>query len=335
MIALMSGTCEIRVPTFRRPKLLRRALISVLQQTYTDWRCIVFDDCRQKSAQSVVHEMHDSRITYYQNRLQLGALGNIDKAFDPGPILGGRYAFVLEDDNYLMPTHIDNSVGVLTRENVPVVFCNQYCETAEFADEPGAMTNIRTLDWMYEPGTHAPDELLPSLLFSHGFSNGAAFWRTDCRSNFQIGPSTLSTGIQESLRLLELKDPVHVSMDATSVWRGREPEGTPKKPGLSIKSFIRTVRARMSYAMIEKERIDYQCEVLRRLGLNRVLDFIAKNEIPDFAVYKLIRVRSIERTMLLCGYNVRLTKRHPVDRTTCLALGVIARQLISPRKVWR
>src|SRR5579862_1131830 len=40
----MHGTVEIRVPTFRRPELLRRALASVIGQTYPDWRCIVLDD---------------------------------------------------------------------------------------------------------------------------------------------------------------------------------------------------------------------------------------------------------------------------------------------------
>ena len=42
--------CEVRVPTFRRPTLLKRALLSLIDQTYSNWRCIVFDDCQEKSA---------------------------------------------------------------------------------------------------------------------------------------------------------------------------------------------------------------------------------------------------------------------------------------------
>jgi len=56
-----SGLCEVRVPTFRRPKLLRRALLSVLEQTYSNWRCVVLDDCPDGSARSIVEAIQDHR----------------------------------------------------------------------------------------------------------------------------------------------------------------------------------------------------------------------------------------------------------------------------------
>jgi glycosyltransferase involved in cell wall biosynthesis len=331
MSRLCVGTCEIRIPTFRRPNLLRRALTSVLQQTYTDWRCVVLDDCRESTGRLIVDEIRDTRIEYSRNPQQLGALGNIDKAFQRGPMLGGQYAFVLEDDNYLIPRHIEKAIHIVGTENVSVVFCNQFCETAEFSDEPGRITGIRTLDWMYEPGVHEPDELLPSLLFSHGFSNGAAFWRTDCRSNFQIGRATLSTGVQESLRLLQLKDPVYVSLEATSVWRGREPVGAASGRRFGFKNLVRTAKNRVDRAIVEMERIDYQCEVLKRVGTDAVAKYIADNKIPDFLNYRSERIRSIERSMLLCGYSPRLQSTPLVDRMTCMVLGFMARRLVSRR----
>jgi Glycosyl transferase family 2 len=88
-----SGLCEVRVPTFRRPKLLRRALLSVLEQTYSHWRCVVLDDCPDGSARSIVEAIQDHRIDYLQNPQRLGAVGNIDKSFFRGPMLGGNYAF--------------------------------------------------------------------------------------------------------------------------------------------------------------------------------------------------------------------------------------------------
>ena len=62
-----SGLCEVRVPTFRRPKLLRRALLSVLEQTYSNWRCVVLDDCPDGSARSIVEAIQDHRIDHLQN----------------------------------------------------------------------------------------------------------------------------------------------------------------------------------------------------------------------------------------------------------------------------
>jgi glycosyltransferase involved in cell wall biosynthesis len=322
-----SGLCEVRVPTFRRPKLLRRALLSVLEQTYGHWRCVVLDDCPDGSARSTVEAIQDHRIDYLQNPRRLGAVGNIDKSFFRGPMLGGNYAFVLEDDNYLLPDHIERSIGILSENNAKVAFCNQYCEMVDVPGEPGRIGNEKTLNWMYEEGIYSPDELLPALLFSHGFSNGAAFWRTDCLSDLQIGGSTRREGIQENLRLLRLREPVYVSLQPSSVWRSRDPPKSCacRKPILA--SFRRFASNGFQRVMAEKEGIDCRCAALRRLGEERVLNYIARNTSPDF----FYRVAGIERTMLLCGYNTKLTSRWQADRLIWLLMGCIARYLIPTR----
>ena len=321
-----SGLCEIRVPTFRRPKLLRRALLSILEQTYSHWRCVVLDDCPDGSARSIVEAIQDHRIDYLQNPQRLGALGNIDKSFFQGPMVGGNYAFVLEDDNYLLPDHIEKSIGILSENNARIAFCNQYCEMVDVPGEPGRMGNEKTLNWMYEEGIYSPDELLPALLFSHGFSNGAAFWRTDCLSDLQIGGSTRRPEMQESLRLLRLKDPVYVSLEPTSVWRPRDPQNFCAYRKLT--SFWRFASNGIGRVMAEKEEIDCRCAALRRLGEERVLNYIARNTMPDFLAFRHDRVASIERTLLLCGYNTKLTCRSQADRLSWLLMGCIARHLI-------
>jgi len=78
------SACEIRVPTFRRPRLLERALRSVAAQTHEDWCCVVFDDCPDGSAKPIVEAMADRRFEWRQNGPALGAIGNIDRAFVVG-----------------------------------------------------------------------------------------------------------------------------------------------------------------------------------------------------------------------------------------------------------
>ena len=140
-----SGLCEeFRVPTFRRPGLLKRALLSIQEQTYSDWRCVVFDDCPDGSARSVVDNIEDPRISYSHNSQRLGASGNIDKSFARGPMLDGQYAFVLEDDNYLLPDHIERSIGLVNKNSVKVAFCNQYCEIVDVSGETGRIADETT-----------------------------------------------------------------------------------------------------------------------------------------------------------------------------------------------
>jgi glycosyltransferase involved in cell wall biosynthesis len=320
----LSNLCEIRVPTFRRPKLLRRALLSILEQSYGHWRCLVLDDCPDGSARLIVEQLQDSRIGYLQNHKRLGALGNIDQSFVCRPMLRGRYAFVLEDDNYLLPKHVENSIRILTTTNAKVAFCNQYCEVSCVDEEPGQIAKDTILDWMYPPGIHSPDELLPALLFSHGFSNGSAFWRTDCLSDFQIGAFTERPEIQESLRLLRLRDFVYVSLEPTSVWRSREPLKQPTECNLSIARIRLFASNKIGFLKVEKERIDYQCLALCRLGVDRVLSSVAS----DVSAFKQGRVWNIERSVLLCGFSVKLAGRGHGSRLIWLLVGAIARYLI-------
>jgi len=320
--------CEVRVPTFRRPTLLRRALLSLIEQTYSDWRCIVFDDCPEKSARSVVEAIQDDRISYSSNVKRLGALGNIDQSFAKKPLSGGRYAFVLEDDNYLLPEHIEKAIRTLEDHGTRVAFCNQHCEVIVRAGQPGRIGHFQTLNWMYQCGAADPGDLLPALLFSHGFSNGAVFWRTDCQSDFRIGDLTSCAGIQESLRLLRLKDAAYVSLEPTSVWRPKEPESKLWRDRLSVRKIYRIFADKFSRWRTARERIDCQAAALRRIGLPGALSFVSSNKIPDFAEFKSTRLSTIERSILLSGYNVRLTSRGRSDRAVLLLVGYIARNVI-------
>jgi glycosyltransferase involved in cell wall biosynthesis len=323
-----SAICEVRVPTYRRPKLLKRAILSLLEQSHRNWRCVVFDDCPDGSGRGVIDEFGDSRIRYSHNSRRLGAVGNIDQSFVRRPLWDGKYAFVLEDDNYLLPHHIERSVDILNTHNVKIALCNQSCEIVEVAGEPGRGVSGLTLDWMYEPGIHDPEDLLPALLFSHGFSNGAAFWSTDCISNFEIGPLTHNAGIQESLRLLRLRDRLYVSLEPTSVWR----PGEIRKRSLGERQFRRVISRKMERLIVEKQIIDYQCVVLKRLGLERVRNFVNGNKIWDFANLRQARVAKIERSILLCGYDAKLTCGSLPYRYWLLAAGSVIRRVGSTNR---
>jgi glycosyltransferase involved in cell wall biosynthesis len=311
--------CEIRVPTFRRPKLLERALISILHQTYAAWRCIVFDDCPDGSARSVVTNIKDSRIAYFQNPKRLGAIGNIDRSFHSRAICGGQYAFVLEDDNYLLPIHIENAMNILQKSKAKVVFSNQFCEQVDVPGEPGRVTNEKTLNWMYSEGLFDPKDLLPALLFSHGFTNGAAFWRTDCLSEFQIGEATKRPGIQETMRLLRLREPVYVSLLPTSVWRWNDIRDSFVNTQSSRRNVLKSALSKLEYISERKEKLNCIRMVVRQVGLRHILDYVRLN--PERPLEK------IERSLLLCGYNEKLTARRPLDRVELLLKGCVIRYL--------
>jgi hypothetical protein len=168
---------------------------------------------------------------------------------------------------------------------------------------------------MYDEGLFHPNELLPALLFSQGFSNGSAFWQTDCFSNFQMGQVTNRPGIQESMRLLRLRDPVYVSLEPTAVWRSNDPRESYVNVHQHAFGLWHFIRARIDRIMEGKEKLLYRTAAMQRIDLGYVLDYAKSHT----------HAAQIERALLLCGYNVAMTNRPNFDRLYLLLIGYATR----------
>ncbi|MDE2578446.1 MAG: glycosyltransferase [Hyphomicrobiales bacterium] len=312
------ATVEIRVPTYRRPVLLERALRSALAQTDADWRCIVFDDCAQHSARPLVESLGDARFVYRANAVQRGAIGNIDQCFRNSPYAGGGFALVLEDDNYLLPEHIAAQRTLAQRKNVGVVFAGQFCEKVLTAGQPGERTSEKTLVWIYREQTYEAATAAAALLFSHAFSNGAAFWRLGGPSDFEIGAAvTDDPGMQETLRILRLAEPVFVSHEATAVWRWNDPSD-------SYVSAKADKPSRWRRALEARRRLDARAIYLRGAGAAGMMKALAHFD-ARFAV-------EAERAALMAGFDCRLTERDAGSRRKLRARGLALRALV-PRQI--
>ena len=101
----MIPMAEIRVYllTCRRPILLRRALSSLLAQTFTDWVCELHNDAPEDDAPAhALAELApgDARFTYHTHNPQWGPVASFNRCFRGGP---EPYAALLEDDNWWEP----------------------------------------------------------------------------------------------------------------------------------------------------------------------------------------------------------------------------------------
>ena len=67
---------SVVIPTHNRPTLLRRAIRSVLSQSYHDIELLVVDDSPDGTALAVCEQFHDGRIRYLKNDHMKGACGS-------------------------------------------------------------------------------------------------------------------------------------------------------------------------------------------------------------------------------------------------------------------
>jgi glycosyltransferase involved in cell wall biosynthesis len=90
------------IPTYRRPKLLRRAIRSVLNQTCSSSRVCVYDNASGDGTASVVAELakEDSRIAYYCHPANIGSIPNFQYGMKR---VGTPFFSFLSDDDLLLP----------------------------------------------------------------------------------------------------------------------------------------------------------------------------------------------------------------------------------------
>jgi hypothetical protein len=231
----MDGLVQVRTPTYRRPAALRRALGSVIAQSWPHWVVDVYDDDPDQAARAVVEGLGDARIRYHHNTPQRFASKNIDACFAADNPNEAEYFCVVEDDNFLLPSFMAENIGLCRQRSVEIVLRNQLIEHASGTLE-ARLSQGGVLDGLFVDGTYTPDQFRLSLLIGIGVSNGGLFWSRRANSKFEIGFACTAT-MQEYLRTFSIAEPIHVAMTPLAVW-AENAEQTTRNAGLAA-SYLR------------------------------------------------------------------------------------------------
>lgn len=216
---------KIAVPTYQRPEMLRRALESIVAQTFPNWQAFVFDDSPLDEAEQVVSAIGDPRIHYSRNPIRLGAAANIDRCF--GARLSGLEGFglVLEDDNFLLPTFLAYAAGVMQKTGARLVLFNQRIARGSTLVPLPETTrgNWFSEGWVDHRDLHA------SLLLMEGLSNGGIVWDLQEGIRLEVGPSVRYTALHEACRSLLVRERFWFSLEALAVWSALPIQFTARK----------------------------------------------------------------------------------------------------------
>ena len=221
---------HFRTPTYKRPEALRRALESMIAQTWPNWVCDVYDDDPAEAGRYVVAALGDRRIRYTANKPQLFASRNIDHCFTAGNPRDAEYFCVVEDDNFIMPTFCAANIALARREGVEIVLRNQVIEHAS-GTMSASVGSTGVLDDLFTEGLFAADEFRLALLAGIGVSNGGLFWSVRATSPLEIQHACTAT-LQEYLRTYSIIEPVYVAMEPLAVWAENAGQ-TTRNAGLS------------------------------------------------------------------------------------------------------
>ncbi len=107
-----SAHIDVLIPTYNsNPAHLREALESLKNQTFSDWKAFIHDDCSSVDVRAIVEPfLADSRFQFKKSEKRLGIGGNWNAciAHTSAPIV----TFLFQDDIW-SPTYLEQAVNVL------------------------------------------------------------------------------------------------------------------------------------------------------------------------------------------------------------------------------
>jgi glycosyltransferase involved in cell wall biosynthesis len=188
--------------TYRRPLLLRRALASILAQSYDNFCVkIINDDPNDTRVLEVVSEVNDSRVCLFTPVLNRGPTANFNIAFTDR---AAPFVSVLEDDNWWEPEFLEAMYQTLREyPRARAAICNEliWQETKD-----GSWHNTGQTIWN-DFGTHVHDYSLDQIAGSAKICNSSMLLRTDARLHFET-PNTIPVDVTEHFRERLFDEPV-------------------------------------------------------------------------------------------------------------------------------
>jgi glycosyltransferase involved in cell wall biosynthesis len=159
------------IPTYRRPKLLPRAIMSVLRQTFPHFEVHVYDNASGDETRQVVERLAatDPRVKYHCHERNIGLVPNFAYGMER---VATRFFNLLSDDDLVFPRFFELGLSALDRHADAILFAG----TTIWATPDGEIRDIplgRWRDGIYQP----PEGLFEIIRRGHPDFTGTLFRR--------------------------------------------------------------------------------------------------------------------------------------------------------------
>jgi glycosyltransferase involved in cell wall biosynthesis len=122
----------VLLPVYNAGGYLRRAVLSILKQTFIDWELLVIDDASTDGAVEGIADIADPRILIKRNSRNLGLAATLNVGID---LARGRYLARMDQDDIAYPERFTHQFEVLDR-NPEIDLVGVRCIAIDENDEP-------------------------------------------------------------------------------------------------------------------------------------------------------------------------------------------------------
>lgn len=116
---------SVILPTFNRESTIYDAIMSVLNQTYTDLELIIVDDGSTDRTYEIVKDITDLRVKYFKNEKNIGACASRNKGVH---LSSGKYIAFQDSDDIWLENKLMEQITFLKENDADLVYCamNRY-----------------------------------------------------------------------------------------------------------------------------------------------------------------------------------------------------------------
>lgn len=145
-----------------KEEYLRKAIESILTQSFTDYEFIIFNDCSDEKTTAILHEYQDARIRLVENTKNQGLTKNLNAGIN---LAKGKYIARMDADDISLPDRLKIQFSYM--ENHPDI---------DMLGGEILFEDIKSVYWRYFPQEWRQINL---LFMNCGICHPAAFFRTE------------------------------------------------------------------------------------------------------------------------------------------------------------
>lgn len=105
---------SVIIPTYNRANKLKKAILSVLEQTYEHIELIIVDDCSTDYTEAIVEKYKQPNMTYIKLPMNTNGRETRNRGIQES---SGQFIAFLDSDDYWLPTKLENQMNYIRKHD--------------------------------------------------------------------------------------------------------------------------------------------------------------------------------------------------------------------------
>jgi len=165
---------SILLPVYNSEKYLRRAIDSLVNQTFTDFELLILNDGSSDRSEQIIQSYIDSRIVYVKNEVNKGLIYSLNKGI---ALAKGEFVARMDGDDICLPERLQKQYDWLEKSaSTAVVGCH-----VSFIDDSESITG----EWKEDVETKSHSQIKKKMCWENCMAHSSVMVRAEILKQYR------------------------------------------------------------------------------------------------------------------------------------------------------